>query len=161
MNKSKAFTLVELLVVIAILALLAGALLVVINPTQMMMKGRDSRRLSDMDALNKAIQLAIAEGEYTLTATTGNSGTGTRVLDGTGWVGYAIPATKVGLSKYISTLPADPTNTGANVYSYGATVDNYELNAVLEHPDNAVKMTTDGGNSATAYEIGTSLSVIN
>lgn len=169
--RNKGFTLVELIVVIAIVAVLAGVLMLAINPAALLAKSRDSKRLEDMDVLNKAISLALAETEITLTATaaTQDSATGTLAVDGTGYVSFTIPAGKTGLSKYISTLPADPIN-GANpggallpdcVYSYAADVTNWEMNAVMESADNAAKMTADGGDQDTHYEIGTSLTLIN
>ncbi|MCX6788427.1 MAG: type II secretion system protein, partial [Candidatus Jorgensenbacteria bacterium] len=51
------FTLVELLIVIAILAILAVAVVLVLNPAQLLKQGRDSTRLSDMAALNSALAL--------------------------------------------------------------------------------------------------------
>ena len=164
-RKDSGFTLVELLVVIAIIAGLAGVLRVTINPVALLQKGRDSTRLQDVDALNKAISLALADGEMTLTATgtcaTCTSGSGTQALDGTnGWVKFTIPTGKVGLSKYVAALPTDPLNTGVNVYTYGATVAAYEINAVLESVDNTALMSTDGGNGAAIYEVGTSLTVL-
>jgi len=55
------------------------------------------------------------------------------------------PTGKTGLAKFIPALPLDPTNSSAYLYTYGATVSDYELNAVMESVDNAVKMSTDGG----------------
>ncbi len=45
----ESFTLIELLVVIAILAVLATAVVLVLNPSQLLAQGRDSTRLSDCD----------------------------------------------------------------------------------------------------------------
>ncbi|HNS71344.1 MAG TPA: prepilin-type N-terminal cleavage/methylation domain-containing protein [bacterium] len=160
MNKRKGFTLVELLVVIAIIAVLAGALLIGINPQALIQKSRDSKRLQDLDSLNKALTIAIVEGEMLLADATGDS-SGSQAVNGTGYVSYTVPVGKTGLSRYISTLPIDPLNTAPNLYYYASSVaGNYELNTILEHPDNLVKMQVDGGNDPARFEVGTALTLM-
>ncbi len=164
--KQKGFTLVELLVVIAIIAILAGVVLVAINPTALLAKSRDSARLQDVDNLNKAISLALADGEVILSATTGcttcTSLSGTQAVNGTaGYIKFTVPTGKTGLSKYLATLPRDPTNTGTLVYTFASDGTSFELNTALENVDNASKMSTDGGDNANAFELGTSLTLIN
>lgn len=55
------FTLVELLVVIAIIAVLSTAAVLVLNPAEMLKKGRDATRLTDMDTLKRSLSLAELE----------------------------------------------------------------------------------------------------
>ncbi len=53
--KNRAFTLIELLVVIAIISLLSSIVMVSLNTARI--KGRDSKRLSDMKELQTALEL--------------------------------------------------------------------------------------------------------
>jgi len=159
MNREKGFTLVELLVVIAIIAVLAGAVLLAINPLSMLQKARDAKRLSDLETVSKAIALAMTDGEVTLViAGPVTSVEGTQAVDGTGWVRFTPKTT--GLARWIPSLPIDPTNVAPNVYTFQSTVDGFEIHAVLEHLDNVGKMQTDGGTAVGSYEVGTLLSII-
>jgi len=55
-NKTKkSFTLVELMIVIAILAILSAIVIFALNPAEMFRKNRDSRRMADLQTLNKGI----------------------------------------------------------------------------------------------------------
>lgn len=155
MVSRKAFTLIELLVVIAIILILAAMVMIAINPAGMMQKARDTTRVSDIATLRDAINIRLAEPVTLPDTATRSSCTGTFNCNGTGsaWV-------TVDLCAYLGTLPRDPTNVAPLCYRYAASGNSYELNVKLEHPDNATRMTTDGGNSSVWYEVGTNLSII-
>ena len=158
---TKGFTLVELLVVIAIVVILAGALFLIINPANLMMKARDSKRVSELTELNKALALAVADSKITITttATFNSCATANFSVNGTtGWVRFIAVGT--GLGTYLGSLPRDPTNVAPNCYYYEgeATTSTWELNATLQSTDNADTaklMTFDGGADNTRYEVGT------
>ena len=165
----KGFTLIELLVVIAIIAVLAGVIALAIDPVSLLQKSRDARRLQDLDTINKALNLALAEQAITLVATvTGGSNCGDCVtnratntatvaaVDGTGWVNFTVGS----LGAYLGALPLDPTNDATYYYEFASTATGYELNAQFEHLSNTGRYSVDGGDSATRYEIGTLLTVI-
>ncbi len=60
-KNSKGFTLIELLVVIAIIAVLAVAVILTLNPAELLKQARDSTRISDLSTINTAISLYLAD----------------------------------------------------------------------------------------------------
>lgn len=163
------FTLIELLVVIAIIAILAAVVLLLLKPAEIMARGRDANRLTDLMNVHQAIGVAVQESTASGTATilcvggltggacTGSSNTGTRATDGTGWVKVNLGAQK---SVSVATLPIDPSNTTANHYTYCSDGTNWELSTALESAQYGGKASTDGGNDPALYEVGSSLSLI-
>ncbi|MFA6994679.1 MAG: type II secretion system protein, partial [Candidatus Paceibacterota bacterium] len=55
MSSPKSFTLIELLIVIGILAVLVAAIVITLNPAQLLAQARDSKRQQDLSALNQAL----------------------------------------------------------------------------------------------------------
>ncbi|HRU33518.1 MAG TPA: type II secretion system protein [Candidatus Paceibacterota bacterium] len=122
----KGFTLIELLVVIAILAVLMSVVVVTINPAEMLKKTRDTKRISDLDALRTALNLYVTDqgnlGNVTSTncyshvsftpgvsgctgVTTVNGG-GSQAVDSTGWIPINFKSITSGSP--LSALPVDP-----------------------------------------------------
>ena len=62
MKNKSGFTLVELLIVMAIVSILATATVIILNPAEIVRKSQDSRRISDLTNLNKALGLAQVQG---------------------------------------------------------------------------------------------------
>lgn len=175
------FTLVELLVVIAIIAVISAAIILVVNPIELLRRSRDSTRLHDLTNITKAINIALQDstvatvnflcaqsGSYPCGGgapagnLSGRSNVGTRVASGTGWVKINLTSSVVAT---LSTLPVDPTNDATYHYTYCANNDNWEINTVLESNQSKNKMATDGGDQNATdttgrYEVGTSLTLI-
>lgn len=171
LKTKKGFTLIELLIVIAIIAILGSATVLVLNPVELMRQGRDGTRINDMDTLRNAVNNylvnATAPSLGSCTAggrCTANPGTGPFVnttcaytagatnVTGTGWVDI-----NFGTASPIAALPVDPVNSGTNIYAYMCETTNrtFEFDTKLESTKYATEMTTDGGNQAAWYEIGT------
>ena len=181
----KSFTLVELMIVIAILAILAAIVVFALNPVELFKKNRDSRRITDLNTLNKAIvfmtswntsgialgtstyvYLSLPDssstcGSYTLaTLPTGyqySCVTSTIInnVDGTGWVPVSF-ALDAG-NNYISKLPVDPVNNINYYYSYNPG-GSFEINALLESNSYINDFAVDdGGDSMNVFEQGTNL----
>lgn len=175
----KGFTLVELLVVIGILAVLATAVVVVLNPAELLKQARDAQRLSDLSSINSALALYVAStssptfGTTALTSlgsagatSTCDSQTGVAgddyTTDGLGWV--AVNLSQLSGGSPLPTLPRDPTNNTTYKYCYDGTASTtWELMAALESEKFGTAQNldgNDGGDCATCYEIGTDLTIL-
>jgi len=181
-QSNKSFTLIELLIVIAILALLMSIVIIAINPSEMLKKSRDTKRISSLKALNNAL------GIFQATKPTSFMGTSTivyvsipdssstctnlslptlpsgytyqcsttanyRKTDGTGWIPVNFDSLDIGSP--ISSLPIDPNNTtSTNLFFTYSTGGSWELNAILESSDNKLS----GDNDKTSLDGGDSYS---
>lgn len=111
-KKEGGFTLLELLIVIVIIGILA--LLIIPNITSAPKKARDTKRKTDITTVRKGLE------EYFVD----NNSYPTQLSDLT-----------VGTAPIMKTIPTDPKNTGAYVYTYVPANSNttYTLSACLEN----------------------------
>lgn len=130
----------ELLIVIAILAVLAMVTVVVINPAELMGRGRDAQRIGDLSSLKTALMFYIAEaatpdldgtaagrpvcgtaltnvfissaapGGGTLAA--GATSTTPGLITGAGWVPVNLSVELAAIGSPLAAWPIDPTNIG-------------------------------------------------
>ncbi len=157
----KGFTLVELLIVIGILAILSVAVVVVLNPAELIKQSRDSSRMSDFAAISTAMSLYTIDqpGGFTGSSsivyvsipdtsnTCANLGLPTlptgysyacsststyRKVDGTGWMPLSLSSMATGAP--FSVLPIDPVNTtsSGNYYTYTPSGQKYEVATPFE-----------------------------
>ena len=186
-KSKKGFTLLELLIVIGILAILTTVVVLVINPVEYLREARDSSRLSDITTLSTALNHYQLTGASfgaenvnyislpSASSTCGDLGLpllqpgwsyhcatqeNYRNTNGTGWIPFDFSSVPGG--SIIGSLPIDPINTTSSglYYSFGVVNSKYEVWAQnLESTKFISKATDDGGISATAYEIGTDLTI--
>lgn len=167
--------------VLGILAILATAAVLVINPTDMLARTRDSRRLTEVRELNKAVQIADTGGLSLGTAKNiyisipdtspvcANLGlpalpsgwsyvcsntNNYRKVDGTGWMPINFSALSIGSP--LSVLPVDPINSTSSLYYSYVVGGSWELTAWLESARYLIQGIKDGGDSL-AYELGSDL----
>lgn len=73
-HAQRGFSLIELLVAIAVIGIIAGVILVVINPAQKIAQARDATRKSDMAQIRTALETYFAShGEYPSVSTSSDS----------------------------------------------------------------------------------------
>lgn len=111
-SEKKGYTLIELLVVIAIIAILSSIGLVIF--TNVMKQGRDSRRQSDLRAIQSALEQYFADQMYYPVF---ESGAICPATNGKLKSGCALKNSD-GTRTYINTIPTDPVNTSPNIYIY-------------------------------------------
>ena len=175
LKNNRSFTLIELLIVIAILALLMSIIIITLNPSEMLKKSRDTKRISSLKALHNALGIFQATKPTTSMGTANivyisipdsdsscsNLGLPTlpdgytyacatsanyRKTDGTGWIPVNFDSLDIGSP--ISSLPIDPTNTtSTNLFFTYTTGNSWELNALLESSDQ--KLSGDADKTST------------
>ena len=123
-TRKEGFTLVELLVVMAIIAILSSAVIAYLSSTRA--KGRDARRLSDINEISKALALYESNHQqYPLAATQ-------VTLSSTDAVSIALEGDGV-----ITNTPTDPIYPGyAYTYVTNLTGSTYTLTFCLETNSN-------------------------
>ncbi len=177
-KNSRGFTLIELLVVIAIIAVLSVAVILTLNPAELLKQARDSTRVSDLSTLKSAVSLYLADVTpisigtnlvcYSHAATTTEVGsqvclaslsatslatTSTRTANGAGWLPVNFTAISSGAP--IGNLPADPSTGGNNgnyYYTYITRVASttFEMAARAE----SVKYSQSGSSDITSTDGG-------
>jgi len=110
MNKrfhKKAFTLVEVLLVIVIIAILAGIVIVAINPSRQISQANNAERDSDVKSILDAVHEYAIDNRGTLPSAI--TTTATIIGDDTA----EIDICSLLVPTYIAEMPFDPTATGA------------------------------------------------
>ncbi|MFZ2192689.1 MAG: type II secretion system protein [Candidatus Moraniibacteriota bacterium] len=123
----KGFTLLEILLVVAAIAILAGIVIVAINPSKQLGDTRDAQRRSDVNTiLNAVYQYSIDEKGVlptTIIESTTCDNTATKLIckgaqTGTCATGTVLSTALTTAEKYLVSLPNDPTGVTTNGTGY-------------------------------------------
>lgn len=188
-HSKASFTLVELLVVIGILAILTAAVVIVLNPAELLRQGRDSSRMTDLANIQKGMQLLLSQnpavnlgnastvyvsladssstcGSWSLPALP--SGYSYRCapaasltsINGSGWMPVDFSSTSV---QNLPRLPVDPINASSTGFFYSyipGSNGTFEIASSVESNKYIARGNADGGISSTMFEFGSNLSLI-
>ncbi len=116
-RKTQGFTLIELLIVIALIAVLAGAVIIALNPARQFQLARNSERWSHVSAIVGAVTSNTTENKGVWTCGVALPNTTSTIASGgaAGTVdicGCVVPS-------QMATFPSDPsTGTGTDCASY-------------------------------------------
>ena len=146
----KGFTLLEILLVIALIAILAGIVIVAINPAKQTADARNTQRRSDVDTiLNTIYQYSIDNSGAMPTGIPVSAacpGLGTSEICKTNGScsGYVDLSVLTANSRYIVAVPADPQNpSGSNGTGY----------AVVKTSDNRIIVCAPNSENSAAISI--------
>ena len=121
----KGFTLIELLIVIGIIVVLAGVVIVAINPIRQFAMANNSRRSADVGAILSAVSQNMVDNRGIWTCAAGSlPASATNMADATSDpAGYDICSCLV--PTYVAELPVDPTTssyTDCTTYNSGYSI---------------------------------------
>ena len=125
-NRQSGFTLLEVLLVVAIIAILAGIVIIAINPGKNLADSRNTTRSSDINTIiNAAYQYSI-DSNGTLPASITTTATEVCATGASSCTGLVDLSALTANGKYLPQLPKDPqcpTNCAANGIGYRIAKD--------------------------------------
>ncbi|MDO8571052.1 MAG: type II secretion system protein [bacterium] len=127
-TSQQGFTLLEILLVVAAIAILAGIVILAINPTKQLGDTRNAQRKSDVNTILNAVYQHAVDNNGTLSTailaenTTCANTVGAEICK-TGGVctGLTDLSVLTTTQKYLVSMPTDPTGSGTNNTGYRIT----------------------------------------
>jgi len=112
----KGFTLLEILLVVAAIAILAGIVIIAINPGKQLGDTRDSQRSTDVNTILNAVYQYAIDNNGTLPASVTTSQTEVcATASCSGLIDLSVLTTD---EKYLVSIPTDPTGASGNGAGY-------------------------------------------
>ena len=186
---SASFTLIELLIVIGILAILTAAVVIILNPGELLKEARDSSRMTDLASMSKTVQLLLTQDPTVSLGTASTvyisvpdpSSSSCASLSGlptlpSGYTYHCVTAanstnvngtgwlpidfTAQGIQS-LSKLPIDPTNNVSQLLYYAYTPGANGMHDMYAYMESKkyITQTTVAGGNLPAFEKGTAPSL--
>ncbi len=117
-SQSTGFTLLEILLVVAAIAILAGIVILAINPTKQLGDTRNAQRRSDVNTILSAVYQYAIDNDGTLPSTITTTTTeicASGAASCTGLIDLTVLTTN---EKYLTSIPNEPQKTNANGAGY-------------------------------------------
>ena len=116
-NSQKGFTLIEILLVVALIAILAGIVILAINPNKQLGDTRNSQRKADVNTILNAVYQYTIDNNGVVPSTITTTSTEICKTGGTcsGLIDLGILTTN---EKYLVSIPEEPQKTNANGAGY-------------------------------------------
>src|SRR3989344_7236740 len=114
LHSSPGFTFVELMIVLALIGIMAGIVVIYIDPPRQLAKARNNRRWANVSTVLNAVGENIADNKGTFSCVSGELPTSTKRM-APGAENYDIAPCLV--PNYLPNLPFDPSASGARYSS--------------------------------------------
>lgn len=116
-NHQKGFTLLEILLVVAAIAILAGIVIIAINPGKQLGETKNAQRRTDVNTILNAVYQYAIDNSGTLPTAITNTQTEICKTDGT-CTGLIDLSVLTDNEEYLVSMPLDPTGSSANGVGY-------------------------------------------
>jgi type IV pilus assembly protein PilA len=157
-KNNRGFTLIEILVVIGLIALLAATVIVAVNPARQFAQGRNSQRISNVNAILNAIGQNIADNRGIFTC----NGAAYELAEAASGSAAEIKKDQAGgdirpciVPAYISEIPLDPAGGTNTCGDENCDPGDYNTGYTVSLDDNG-RITVCAPNAATETAISAS-----
>lgn len=117
MKTKRGFTLIEILLVVAAIAILAGIVILAINPNKQLGDTRNAQRRVDVNTILNAVYQYTIDNKGTIPATITTSSSEICKTGGT-CTGLIDLSVLTASEKYLTSIPIDPSSVSANGTGY-------------------------------------------